>query len=260
MSDYDISIMKNNIKAIMEEKSITQTQLAEAIGISQPQISATLNSRNSNSFTITQLVDIARFLGCTTDKILGSNQNEKKKEIESLSDILNIIFELDSDSASRINIGTCKTGAKEHLYDDIYGEVETTGFYFTIPEMKIILDEWRSIKNTNIENKSLKERMLNLWKEETIKKYSNNRKEWGFRNELEWGRCLAKLCLFEAGYECSLDDDLIGEDCGHEENFPILKKYVENLMNQDDYFSEKECIAIKDILYDDTPEDQLPFD
>lgn len=260
MANYDISIMKNNIKSLMEKRNIKQTQLADAVGISQPQISSVLNSQNSNSFTVAQLVDISHFLECSVDEILGLNKSEKKKEIKSLADILNVLFELDSAPGIGLEIGTCKTGSVEHIYDDFYSDIETTGFYFNIPEMKVILDEWNNLKNTNIEKK-LKERILDLWKDESIKKYSSNKKEWGFRNELSWGRCLAKLCLQDAGYECTIDDDLIGEDYQCDENFPILEKYVKKYMQNDDFFSIKERNAIYDFIYNNSKcENEPPFD
>lgn len=259
MRDYDISIMKNNIKAIMKEKNIRQTQLAAATGIPQPQISSVLNTQNSKSFTVVQLVAIATFFDCSADELLGLNPKEKSRQIESISDILNIIFELDANQENGLNIGKCETGKKEHIFDDNYEDIKTTGFYFDIPVMKTILNEWNDLKNTNVED-TLKEKILNLWKGDALTKYSGYKREWGFRNELEWGRCLAELFLQNTGCDRVIDDDLLSEDPADEHNFPILKNYIENNLNDDDFFSdgEREIIERCFFVLGTTVHEELP--
>lgn len=245
MCNYDISIMKNNIKSIMKKKNIRQTQLATATGISQPQISSVLNTQNSNSFTVVQLVDIATFLGCSTDELLGLNSKEKSRQIESVSDILNIIFELDTVLENELKIGKCETGKKEHIFGDNYEDIKTTGFYVDIPVMETILNEWNDLKNSNFKNET-KAKLVNLWKEDALKIYAGYKKEWGFRNELEWGRYLAELCLKNSsGYGHTANDELLFKNLCNEHNLPVLKKYIENNLNEDDFFSGAERQTIE---------------
>lgn len=259
MCNYDISIMKNNIKSIMKKNNIRQTQLATATGIPQPQISSVLNTQNSNSFTVVQLVAIATFLGCSTDELLGLEPKEKSEQIESLSDILNIIFKLSTNQENRLKIGKCETGKKEHIFGDNYEDIKASCFYFDIPVMETIFNEWNDLKNTNVEDE-LKEKILNLWKEDALTKYSGFKKEWGFRNELEWGRYLAELFLQNAGYDRVIDDDLLPADPTDEHNFPILKNYIENNLNEDDFFldGEREIIEKRFSVLTTTVHKELP--
>ena len=230
MINYDISIMKNNIKSIMEKKNIKQTQLANAIGISQPQISSVLNTKNSNSFTIGQLVSIADYLGCSVDEILGLNQNEKRQELKSLSDILNLLFEIDANV--EIQIGECGTEEMEMGSNGVT-EIKKTGLYFDNDKMDRVLTEWNDLKNSSI-NEPLKSRIIEQWKEGILKEYENYRIEWDFRSELEQCEYLAELALRQFSDNDPLPQTLSLE-LSDRKNQKMLYKYIINLDPTSEY-------------------------
>lgn len=231
MINYDISIMKNNIKSIMEKKNIKQTQLAAATGISQPQISSVLNTKNSNSFTIGQLVSIADYLGCSVDEILGLNINEKRKEIESLSDILSMIFEIDANAG--IKIGVCGTGEMERAFDSDIEEIKTSCLYLNIPVMETILTEWNDLKKSSIKE-PLKSKIIKQWEESILQEYENYRKEWDFRSELEQCEYLAGLALRQYFKNDPLPQTLSLE-LSDRKNQKMLYEYINDLDPASEY-------------------------
>lgn len=94
MSNYDVSVLKNNIKTLMHEGRITQAMLSKKIGIPQARISKILSDRTSDSFTIPQLVDIADYLGVSTDILLfgeekmAEKQNKKRLSVKEICAML----------------------------------------------------------------------------------------------------------------------------------------------------------------------------
>lgn len=79
--EYDLDKMKKNIRDLMTDSHMTQEQLERKTGISQSRISKVLNSKkNSDAFTIQQLVSIAQVFGVSTDQILGLNIPTKEKK------------------------------------------------------------------------------------------------------------------------------------------------------------------------------------
>ena len=68
--EYDLDKMKKNIRDLMTDSHMTQEQLERKTGISQSRISKVLNSKkNSDAFTIQQLVSIAQVFGVSTDQM-----------------------------------------------------------------------------------------------------------------------------------------------------------------------------------------------
>lgn len=99
MSDYDISILKKNIKDILSNRKITQHMLSENTGIPQARISKVLSDQTSDSFTIPQLAAISEFLGVSTDMLMygqeKATEKQQKKRL-SVKDVCTMLVQIDS--------------------------------------------------------------------------------------------------------------------------------------------------------------------
>lgn len=71
MPFIDTSILISNITKLMNESHTTQLQLAEYIGISQPNVSKALSTTDKKCFTLDQVVGIAKHFNVTVDWLLG---------------------------------------------------------------------------------------------------------------------------------------------------------------------------------------------
>lgn len=74
MSNFDMNILIENILKLMKDKHITQQQLAEKLGMSQPNISKALSKNDKKCFTLDQVVGISRFFKVSVDQLLGNQQ------------------------------------------------------------------------------------------------------------------------------------------------------------------------------------------
>ena len=76
MSDFDINILKTNIKALMKEHGEKQSDLSDLLGISQPNISQCLNTNEKRCFTLEQAFLIANHYGTTIDALVGNAKKD----------------------------------------------------------------------------------------------------------------------------------------------------------------------------------------
>lgn len=195
--EYDLSIMKNNITRLMQDSNITQSTLADAIGMQQSAISKVLNINNSSSFTISQLVNIANYFSVSVDQLLGIEPQKKHTDIVTLSDICKKLFELDE--LLELKFGGCFTGRyREEPYskegDMIQLAKETEGgtayivapaLYFDNEILDKILLEWRNIKKLNLPAET-KNRLLQLWEADILSTTHERYKEFDFMTPEEW--------------------------------------------------------------------------
>ena len=72
MAFYDSDILIRNIKQLMADNDITQEQLAEILGMSQPNVSKALSERDKKAFTLEQVVGIAKHFGTSVDMLVGN--------------------------------------------------------------------------------------------------------------------------------------------------------------------------------------------
>ncbi len=77
MPNYDSDILIENIKSHMNEKGITQETLAGALGMSQSNVSKALNKNDKKSFTLDQVVGIAKFFHVSVDSLIGEKGKSK---------------------------------------------------------------------------------------------------------------------------------------------------------------------------------------
>lgn len=197
ISLYDINILKNNIRKIMKENHITQTELSERTGIDQPRISTVLSGKTSECFTVPQLVNISGALKVSVDTLLGLKPPEKSKQELCMSDVCSKLFDLDK--ISDMKIGYCRTGEYEEGSDIFQGpvEIEVPGIYFDNDKLSDFLAEWKELESSGIGREETKSKVLELWKAETIKDASQRKRKWEYRTELEESKNLQERLLEE---------------------------------------------------------------
>lgn len=71
MQKFDPLILKQNVSMLIKKKGIPQQKLADAIGMSQSNISKALNLNDKKCFTVEQVYAIARYFHVSTDSLLG---------------------------------------------------------------------------------------------------------------------------------------------------------------------------------------------
>lgn len=255
MDNYDIDILKDNIKKRMNELSVTQSKLSEETGIPQPTISNVLSKKNGSNFTVIQLIEIAQYLECSIDDLVGLN-TQKKQKIETLSDILELLFEIDCNI--EIKTAECKTGDTVETPDGEVSEITSIGIYLDHPDIKDTLKQWNELKKSKIE-KTTKNKIIELWKEDILKKYRINRKEWGFRNESEWILYLVKS-LIEDNIDIFMVNHKIGtvflpKELRKVENIQMILNHIEDVLEVSDLFKEENLIH----LYTDVEIEFLRF-
>lgn len=79
MSNYDTDILIENINRLLEDNHMIQAQLGSILGMSQPNISKALNKNDKKSFTLDQVVGIARHFHTTVDALIGRGQSSEIK-------------------------------------------------------------------------------------------------------------------------------------------------------------------------------------
>lgn len=77
MQNYDQDILIENINRLLTNKSMTQSKLGEILGMSQPNISKALNKNDKKSFTLDQIIGIAKYFHTTVDALIGGSPTSK---------------------------------------------------------------------------------------------------------------------------------------------------------------------------------------
>ena len=72
MSEMNKELLKANIRKLLEERGVTQAELAEITGMSQPNVSKALNPKDKKCFTVDQLFAIAQHYGVSIDELVGN--------------------------------------------------------------------------------------------------------------------------------------------------------------------------------------------
>lgn len=80
MANYDNNILIENINKLMKDNNITQTALAEILGMSQSNVSKALSSSDKKNFTLDQIVGIAKYFHISIDSLIG-NHSGKNRDI-----------------------------------------------------------------------------------------------------------------------------------------------------------------------------------
>ena len=73
MPFFDNDILIQNIQKLMNANNITQCMLADILGMSQSNVSKALNKNDKKSFTLNQVVGIAKYFNTSIDVLLGND-------------------------------------------------------------------------------------------------------------------------------------------------------------------------------------------
>lgn len=77
MTNFDLGMLKQNIKLLLRNNGMTQQQLAEVLGMSQSNVSKALNEDEKKCFTVEQIYTIAEHFQVSIDSLFGRVNGEK---------------------------------------------------------------------------------------------------------------------------------------------------------------------------------------
>lgn len=72
MPNYNPRTLIGNIKDLMDRKRVTQDALAKELGMSQSNVSKALNISEKKSFTLDQVISIAKYFDVSIDMLVGN--------------------------------------------------------------------------------------------------------------------------------------------------------------------------------------------
>lgn len=197
MSNYDISILKNNIKKRMKEMGITQTALSSETGIQQPTISNVLSGKDSSCFSVVQLVSISHVLETTPDELLGIKQ-KKSHDIKNLGDIADFFFKMSHLINCRFETLTLEASHDdEGVYDNGVGYdnhfvKDYHAIYFENKYLDAFIKNWGKISNSILDDECKKE-VMDAWESSKIIQLKKYEAQNSFLTPLERGKQLCVL-------------------------------------------------------------------
>lgn len=112
MPFIDTSILISNITKLMNESHTTQLQLAEHLGISQPNVSKALSTTDKKCFTLDQVAGIAKYFNVSVDWLLGIEENHHKTKAS-----MRAIAEFTISLVEQKLISTFTHEVKEEIYE-----------------------------------------------------------------------------------------------------------------------------------------------
>ena len=148
MAFLNNDILIHNILTLMKNNDITQQQLADILGMSQPNISKALNLKDKKCFTLDQVVGIAKHFGVSVDFLVGTKKtNTHDISPRSVAEFFSHLIENHDAKYRKIDIEEIAFEPTSFDYADQYGEyfsdVKKTVSYLAIyfPDYWAIPDE-----------------------------------------------------------------------------------------------------------------------
>ncbi len=134
MAKMNFRRLKENVKQLMDERGLRQTELAKAIGMSQPNLNKCLNlSDDSRSFTLEQVCNLSDYFEVTVDELLDRPRKEKDLSVVETCQVLatlishNQIVHFDHKVNETVVVGY---GDELPWSDESNKEVTYDAFYF----------------------------------------------------------------------------------------------------------------------------------
>ena len=243
MQEYDIDIMKKNISTLMDKHNVSQTTLALEIGVPQPRISRILNGKDS--FTIPQLVKIAKRFHVSVDDLLGLEPEEVEHEA-TLTDVYNALFDLNK----IINLDIVNTPIYESDGMPSLQPEYIPTIHLENKHIEKVLYQWKSLVETEL-NEELKKKVLDLWENEIICSQEYRPLKWGFRTEEEYACYLATQIL-----------EKMGAALINNETVELIKKHYFYIIRKIGESNYNNVLSTIDILTKEIPfdiDEELPF-
>ncbi|MDO4942663.1 MAG: helix-turn-helix transcriptional regulator [Lachnospiraceae bacterium] len=161
----DFHILAIRIKSLRTELNLTQRQFAEKVGCTAATLSAYENGSKSPSLEIVK--NIADKCNVSIDWLVGlSNQKRvaEDRHINTLSDVIDILFKLDGSINFRIEFFTREVGFDEYIND--------VGIVFFDEIFPNFMIEWKKMKELH-DDKTIDDDLYSLWMEKILIKYKD---------------------------------------------------------------------------------------
>lgn len=141
------------IKEARNKKGLTQTELANKVGIKQQTLSGYENGKMNPPTDVTRR--IAKICDVSLDWLCELDENKNEFNIKTYSDVFRFFLALDRDHGHII-----ENTHKEHF----------PGVVFDDTNISIFLTDWRKMKTVLLQG-VIDEDIYNLWVEKTLLKY-----------------------------------------------------------------------------------------
>ncbi len=173
ISDYDSSILNANISRLLDEKGLSQVDLANVLGTTPSNVSAILSSDDKNKsrkVDVNKLVKISQLLNVSADELLGMDEIKRPDDEITLADVFQKLFELES------------------LVDFEIKEIEEENHTFAISFNESVISEnlkaWSQLKACEIDS-DLKDQIIKDWRKRLLSDGVDRPKKQHFRTANE---------------------------------------------------------------------------
>ena len=109
MQNFDIDILKKNVRSLMNERGTKQEELAQYLEMSQSNVSKALSLKDKKCFTLEQTCGIADFYGVSVDRLVGKRTAYSAANNREIAEMLVTLIESGAVSFSEISM-------TEHVY------------------------------------------------------------------------------------------------------------------------------------------------
>lgn len=131
MSEFDISILKRNVRTLIKNNSMTQEELGRILGMSQPNICKALNKDDKKCFTVPQIYSIAEHFHVSVDWLIGFKPAPTKFSPKSVAELIAKLL-ADKDASFK------EFTTKEKVYKPCWGYDEDG---YRHPDCKIVEED-----------------------------------------------------------------------------------------------------------------------
>ena len=255
---YDTSILKKNIKKLMDNKGLTQEEYAKEFGMNQSRISKLLNKDCSDCFTVQQIGTIANFFHVSLDSLFDiqpENSEDTDQEI-TLYNVLDKLFELDKLTEIEFRNRNFKASGKAPSDYRPY-------ILFKNEQINKVLDEWISLRLQfdELHNAELKNKIFKLWKEDTLNEAKHRPQKHNFLTKRERQKELMDIIL-QKYEDCPYKDDFHIRLCS--EDYTLIQEYYDSFYYCADYpyqidFIEHLITCISELPEPPCPAPQAPI-
>lgn len=133
MPNLNTKLLKQNIRNLLDEKHISQKQLAAEIGMSQPNMNKRLSlSNDSHYFTLEQVWAIADFFNVSVDYLLGRKVESAAGTPEDICRFIVALYEsgqIEFEKIVKPAVSRHHIVRKQGVYPDFYDDEVTPGYY-----------------------------------------------------------------------------------------------------------------------------------
>ena len=113
MQNYDIDILKKNVRSLMDEHGTKQEELAQYLEMSQSNVSKALSLKDKKCFTLEQTCRISDYFHVSVDRLVGKRTEYSAADNREIAEMLVTLIESGAVSFDEISM-------KEHVYTPGY--------------------------------------------------------------------------------------------------------------------------------------------